>query len=212
MAFIDIFYSYIHYLVHPFKTHESFLGGGRSDDFKPLKLSVYESLGTSWVFIVFNAMFKLIILNMILVTFLDIFVEDSSFFSQMIDVNQYTSFYLLILSTILDVIFYPLFGFFIIQFWELIIKIFANLLGVEGDITEKTHRIISVSLSSNILKIIPIFGSPAQGLASMILMYAGLRKQLNTSPVLSFCILFSPIVIVLGLISVFVAIFLFLSF
>jgi hypothetical protein len=204
MAILNIFYSYIHYLIHPFKTHDYLLSPEGYEGFKPEKLSVYESLGTSWIFVVVNGLFRIIILNFVLLTFYQTFLEDSALFSEIIDINQFPSFYLLVLSTILDIIFYPLFGFFIIQFWEVVIKLFARLLDVPGDITAKVHNILAVKLSSNILRIIPIFGGPAQGLASLILMYAGLRKQLNASPVLSICIIFTPLLIMLGATSFFV--------
>ena len=202
MKLFDVIYSYIHYLIHPFKTHDYFLAPDDYQGFKPLKLSVYESLSASWVFIVINGLFRIITLNFILVAFYELFLEDSALFSEMINIQEYPGFYFLILSTILDVIFYPLFGFFIIQFWEVIIKIFGRLLEVKGDLTEKAHAILSVKMSSQILKIIPIFGGPSQSLASMILMYAGLRKQLNASPVLCLCIIFSPFVLLLALFSI----------
>jgi hypothetical protein len=207
MTVLNIIYTYIHYLIHPFKTHDYFLSPEGYEGFKPEKLSVYESLGTSWIFVVINGLFRIIILNYVLFTFYQVFLEDSALFAELININEYPGFYLLVLSTILDIIFYPLFGFFIIQFWEVVIKLFARLLEVPGDITGKVHDILAVKLSSNILRIIPIFGGPAQGLASIILMYAGLRKQLNASPVLCLCIIFSPIVLVLGVLSIFVLMF-----
>ncbi len=202
MGLLNIFYSYIHYLIHPFKTHEFLVHPDRYEGFKPVQLSAYESLTTSWVFVIISGIFRVIMLNFIILLFVDI-LEDSSFnYSQYIDIKEFPTFYFIILSSILDIIFYPLFGIIIIQFWEVIIKFYGTLLGTTGDLSAKAQNIISVYFSSSILTLIPVFGATAQSLASMILMYAGLRKQLNASPVLSICIILTPFVLVLGLLSI----------
>lgn len=207
MKLFDIFYSYIHYLIHPVKTHE-YLMNGHTDEFKPVRFSVYESLSISWVFIVLNALFRIVLINYFLLTFVDLMNDDLPFISDVIAISEFPSFYLVIFSAILDVIFYPLFGIFIIQFWEFIIKVYARLLDTEGDIVKKSHDILAVSLSSNILKIVPIVGAPSQSLANLILMYTGLRVQLDASPSLCVCILLTPMLLIIGLIFFFTVIFL----
>jgi len=77
-------------------------------------------------------------------------------------------------------------------------------LGSDENLDEKVKNIMSVALSSSILSIIPIFGGMAQKLASLILMYAGLRKQLNASIALSICIMMMPVLMFLGLTSLIV--------
>jgi hypothetical protein len=199
----EVFVSYIHYLIHPFKTHQSFLAPDNTDtgDYRPLKLSAYESLATSWLFVVINGIIKIVILNFSIHFMLDLFHESFEIGGNLIDIGEFPGLYFLVLSSFLDIIFYPLFGIFIIQFWEVIIKFYSGILGVEGDLSEKSHRIMSVYFSSSILTIIPFVGSSIQSLASMVLMYAGLREQLKTSPVLSVCIILTPILIFLGLLS-----------
>jgi hypothetical protein len=202
MKIIDVFTTYIHYLIHPFKTHEAFINPDRVEGFVPQRLSPYESLTTSWVFVILNGIFRIVTLNFVILLMLDLISDTGFDYSSFLNIEEFPSLYFVVLSSVLDIIFYPLFGIFMIQFWEVIIKLFANLLNVSGDISEKSQDIISVYFSSSILKIIPIFGAPMQSLASMILMYAGLRKQLNASPILSVCIILTPLVIMLGLASV----------
>jgi hypothetical protein len=129
-------------------------------------------------------------------------ISDTGFdYSSFLNIKEFPGLYFIVLSSVLDIIFYPLFGIFLIQFWEVIIKMFGNFLNVKGDVSGKAQDIISVYFSSSILKLIPIFGAPMQSFASMVLMYAGLRKQLNASPVLSVCIILTPFVILLALFS-----------
>ncbi len=204
MKLVDIFTTYVHYLIHPFKTHEYFLNPERAsdDEFKPVRLTSYESLATSWLFVVVNGIFKIIILNFSILFMLNLFEDNLSLGTDFINISEFPGFYFLILSSFLDIIFYPLFGIFIIQFWEVVIKFFGGLLDSTGDLSQKSHDIMSVYFSSSILNIIPFVGASIQGLASMVLMYAGLRKQLNASPVLSVCIILTPLLFILGFISV----------
>ncbi len=200
MKFIETFKTYSHYLIHPFDTHDAFLHPQDQEGIAvPQKFTAYESLAISWVFVILNGIFKIILLNMTIVWLIGLFANSSFEFSSFISPSEFPGLHFIILSTVLDIIFYPLFGIFLIQFWEVVIRAFGGLLHTQGDLHEKSQNIISVYLSSNILKVIPILGGPAQSLAAMILMYAGLRKQLNASPVLSVCIILVPFVLILAL-------------
>lgn len=196
MAIVDVLTTFIHYLIHPFKTHDIFMNQNE-DDSELMHLSVYESLGTSWVFVVFNGLVRIIILNFLLTMIFDLVQNTSLDIGLVFDISELPGYSFFVLSAVLDVIFYPLFGFFIIQYWEMIIKLMGKLLQVPGDLSKKAGDIISVSLSSHIFKIVPFFGAPVQSLAGMFLMYAGLRKQLNASPALSICIILSPVFIMM---------------
>ena len=201
MHIIDYFQSYIHYLIHPYKTHDAFMGKETGLGYKPHKMSVYESLGASWIFIVINGIVKIFLINFVIFAFLKISDIGPKIFSSLSNEDGFIGFYFIILSTILDIIFYPLFVLFLIQFWEFIIKIFARLLGHVENVDEKARSIMTVALSSHIFVIVPILGSLAQKLSAMILMYAGLRKQLNASPALSICIMLVPILLFIMLFS-----------
>lgn len=193
--------TYIHYLIHPFQTHDAFIHPERHGEKIPLKLGVYESLATSWLFVIINGVFRIILLNFTIIFLMDLFNDDIFDYSILIDLKDFSGLNFIVLSSILDIIFYPLFGIFIIQFWEVIIRFYGKALGVQGDLAEKAQSIISVYFSSSILRIIPIMGSVAQSIAAMILMYAGLRKQLRSSPVLSVCIILTPFLMLLAMVS-----------
>lgn len=208
-SIVDVIYSYFLYLTHPFKTHDMFMKPYlyEEKEYIPQKLTIYESLGTSWIFVVINGVFRIFIVNLLILGFIKLMNPTEGIFLDLYDGDKFIGFYFLVLSTILDVIFYPLFGLFLIQFWEFVIKMMSKILPVEGDVDEKAKMILSVSLSSHILMIVPIFGDMAQKLANFILMYAGLRKQLNYSPSVCLCILFSPLLILLGFFSLIMLLF-----
>jgi hypothetical protein len=209
MNLIDSLYTFFMYLVHPFKSHDFLLSS--DSDFLPKKLGVYESLGASWAFVVINGIIRIWLINLVIISFYQFTSIGDGLIDQLYNSDGFTGYYFLILSTILDVIFYPLFVLFLIQFWEFIISFFGKVMKVEGDLTQKAQDVIAVSLSSHALLVVPIFGDMAQKLASLVLMYAGLRKQLNATPVMCFCIILTPILIMLGMIA-FILLLLLLSF
>lgn len=199
MHLTEVFTTYIHYLIHPFKTHEQFLHPDRFESDLP-EYSSYQSLGISWVFAVINGLGRVVVLNFVLVMIVNL-MRDTEL-SAIINIGEISSLYLIILSTALDVIFFPLFGFFIIQFWDIIIRAIAYLLETPGNLALKADRIISVYLSANIFRIVPILGGPIKTFAGMVLMYAGLRRQLNASPLLSICIILTPALFLMVFFSV----------
>jgi hypothetical protein len=202
MKIYDLFLNYTYCLIHPFKTHELYLSNEEdANGFKPHILGIYESLGASWIFVVLSGIFRIALLNLVLFMFIHLFSTSDSSFNLISSEDGYLGFYFLLFQTILDVIFYPLAMLFLIQFWEFTIKLFGKAIGSDEDLDEKVKNIMSVALSSSILSIIPIFGGMAQKFASLILMYAGLRKQLNISVSLSLCIMMMPIVMFLGITS-----------
>lgn len=199
MTFSDALRSYFFYLAHPFKTHRILSEGENEEGIK--QLGIYESLGVSWIFIVISGMLRILMVNALIAMFLSVMDPASDLLTRFYDGDRFTGFYFLVLSTILDVIFFPLITLFVIQFWEFVIKSFANLAGVEGDIEAKTKAVVSVSLSSHILVIAPIIGDLAQKIANFTQMYAGLRERLGFSRSLSVCVLMTPVLIFMTLLS-----------
>lgn len=197
MPLIQILLTYFHYLIHPFKTHDILMNPERYPEEDLIRMSAYESLSTSWVFVMINGILRIIILNFVLVFFYDFINSSELGVFEILDLNEFPGLYFIVLSSIVDVIFYPLFGIFIIQFWELIIRFFGKLNGTQGDLTQKAQDILAVKLSSKMISVIPFIGGSLENFASMLLMYAGLRKQLNTSVPLTLCILFTPVLLML---------------
>jgi len=197
----NAFYSYIHYLIHPFESHKALLNKSGPKGF--MRLSEYESLAMSWVFVVLNGIFQITILNFLLVFVVDLASSSEYDLESLFNISGLSTYSFVILSTVLDVIFYPLFGILIIQFWQMVLNIFGKALKVEGELHQKTSDVIAVSFSSQALQIIPIVGSSLSFLAKLISMYAGLRVQLKASPLLSVIVLMTPILLILATLSFF---------
>lgn len=204
MNFTEAIQSFFFYLAHPFKTHR--LMRERPEDVASGKagfkrLGLYESLGAAWVFVVFSGMLKIIIVNILISMFMGVMDSGTDFITQIYSGDRYTGFYFLILSTILDVVFFPLITLFIVQFWEFVIKSYAKLAGVEAQVDDKVRSIVSVSLSSHIFLVAPIIGEMAQKVAGLIQMYAGIREQFGFSRSLTLCVLSTPLLIALFFMS-----------
>ncbi len=198
MNILEVLRTYVHYLIHPFKTHEQFLYPDRFEGELP-DYSSYQSLSISWVFVVFNGIGRVVLLNLVLVMMVGLLAETE--LSSVVNIGEIPSLYLIILSTVLDVIFFPLFGFFIIQFWDIVIRAVGFLLETPGNLALKADRIISVYFSANIFRVIPVLGGPIKSFAGMLLLYAGLRKQLNASPLLAACVVLTPMLFILVVVS-----------
>ena len=198
MNILEVLRTYVHYLIHPFKTHEQFLYPDRFEG-ELSDYSSYQSLSISWVFVVFNGIGRVVLLNLVLVMMVGLLAETE--LSSVVNIGEIPSLYLIILSTVLDVIFFPLFGFFIIQFWDIVIRAVGFLLETPGNLALKADRIISVYLSANIFRVIPVLGGPIKSFAGMLLLYAGLRKQLNASPLLAACVVLTPMLFILVVVS-----------
>lgn len=201
MSTVNIFYSYLMYLIHPFKTHDFLRGKDSGEDLGLMRLSLYESLGTSWVFIVFNGLIRILLINFVLILFYQFTSANDGLLSQLVQSENTTGFYFLILSTILDVIFYPVLTLIVVHFWEFIMRGYARVLGQEGDIETQARDVLTVSLSSNILMVIPIIGDLAQKIVSIFLIFVGLKKQFGMSGSLIICILMTPFVMLMGFFS-----------
>lgn len=201
----EMLITYCTYLIHPFKSHDALVK--EDQEYIKRELSLYESLGLSWLFIILSAFFRLILISFFITLFLEMTSEVNEMVESLYSGDRYIGFYFIILSTILDVVFFPLVTLFVIQFWDLIIKFFAQICNIEGDIDKKSKNILTVALSSNLFSIVPIVGSVFQRLSQLIQMYAGLRKQLNFSAGASICVLLTPYVFIAGFISFILSVF-----
>jgi hypothetical protein len=192
----DAFTTYIHYLIHPFKSHQALQENDKN--FLPGDITLYESLGISWLFILLGAFFRLIFISFLISVFVSVMDPATDLIEQFYRGDRYVGFYFVILSTLLDVIFFPLITLVAIQFWDLVIKFFVYISGIEGNSDEKVKDILSVALSSNLLYVIPIIGAAFGSLAQVVQMYAGLREQFKFSPLASILILTTPYFVMMG--------------
>ena len=112
---------------------------------------------------------------------------------------------MLLIQLVAGVTFFPLFVWIHVSFWDLMIRFFAALFNVEEvNIEKASQEIARNSLVGHIFLIIPIFGGLANTVASLVLLYAGLRNNLTLSRAQAFVVIASPVFIVLGLLFLFI--------
>jgi hypothetical protein len=186
------FNSFFLTLIHPFEAHRYYKGEETKHfrDGEIWRLNLYESVSLSWLFVIINGIARVFIIH----TLLTLFVGEGPTFLgfRLWQTDQFSSFYFIVLSIVLDMVFHPLVTLLMVQVWELIIKAYANVLDLDGDWDDIAESIMAVSLSSYFFKIIPFLGDILQSLFSIILMYAGLRERLGADRMLAIVILLTP--------------------
>jgi hypothetical protein len=185
--------SFFYNLVYPFRAHEYYKGKVVNvfDENHVWKLNLYESISLSWLFVIINGLLRILFIH----TIINMFVGDSPTVMgiELWPSDHFSSFYFILISIVLDMVFHPLFTLIMVQIWELIIKAYAHVLEIEGDWDEIAESIMTVSLSSYFFKIIPFIGDFLQSIFKFILMYSGLRVRLGASRMLTLVILLTPI-------------------
>lgn len=190
MGLFDKTEQYFKSLISPYRYHSE-LG----DD----SISIADSVLISWIFAIINGIFRILLINIVLVT-LSSYAIGPEATASLLNKDANIGYYLLILSSVLDIIFFPLFTLFIIQFWTFLIGSFAKFLKVEDDIDLKVERVVTSSLSSNAFMTIPIFGSIIQKVSSLVLLFIGMKSQLNFSSAVSVCVLLTPVFVAMVLV------------
>lgn len=202
----EILETYLMILVHPFRIHQQFrhrlpLPNTQGHLFEPLTLA--ESLGVSWVFAILRGLFKIIILNFFLQTFLKMQSEKFPFLEELFASSGTSTYYFFLFSAALDIIFFPIGAIVVTEFWAWVIRKYTALLNPDLPKDEIADQITTHALSSNVFVIIPFIGDLIQGVLYYFLLYAGLRSNLGASRSLSWVVLLTPTVFLLMLLSFF---------
>ena len=201
---IELLETYLMVLVHPFRIHQQFRHelpipnhGGKI--YSPLTLA--ESLGISWVFAVVRGLTKIIFLNFFLLSFLSMQSESFPFLQDLLKSSGSSSYYFLLFSAALDIIFFPLGALVMTEVWAWVIKRYSQWLNPELPHDLIADQITTHALSSNLFTIIPFVGEIIQAGLYYFLLYAGLRSNLGASRSLAWIILMTPTMFLLMVLS-----------
>ncbi len=191
----ELFETYLITLVHPFRLHEQFRSripfpGHEGHLYTPLTLA--EGLGISWVFALIRGLFKLVVLNYFLSSFLGLQSEEFPFLQDLLQSSGVSTYYFLLFSAALDIIFFPIGAIVMTEVWSWVIRTFGRWLNPELPADEMADQITVHALSSNVFTIIPFIGDVIQTVLYFFLLYAGLRSNLGASRSLAFVILMTP--------------------
>jgi hypothetical protein len=200
----ELLETYLMTLVHPFRIHQQFrhqlpLPNQDGHLFEPLTLA--ESVGISWVFAIVRGLFKIVILNFFLNSFLALQSPEFEVLQDLVRTSGFSTYYFFLFSAALDIIFYPIGALILTEVWTWIIKTYARWLNPDLPGEEIAHQITIGALSSNLFNIIPFVGEVIQFFAYLFLLYAGLRANLGASRSLAIVILLTPTMFLLMALS-----------
>lgn len=200
-------------LVHPFRIHQQFrfqlpLPGHKGEISKPLTLA--ESIGISWVFAIIKGLTKIVILNFFLQSFLNMQSENFPFLQELLKNSGSSTYYFLLFSAALDIIFFPISTIVMTEVWSWFIKKYAKLLNPELPAEDIADQITTHALSSNLFIIIPFIGDFIQGGLYYFLLYAGLRSNLGAGRSLAWVIILTPTILFLMILMTLLFVFFYL--
>lgn len=194
-AVLQLFETYLLPIVHPFRIHRHFhmnlpLPGREGESVGALNLS--EALLFSWMFAVLKGLMRIVLINIFIQSFISFQSENFPFFEMVAQEAGLTTYYFLLFSAMLDIVFFPILTMVTTEFWAQVIRIFAKLMKFEGDSEEAAHQITVTALSSYVFFLVPLIGELIQTIMYYLMLYAGLRENLRASKSLAFVILVAP--------------------
>lgn len=196
--FVSLLETYLMVLVHPFRIHQQFrhrlpLPNHEGHLYEPLTLA--ESLGISWIFAVIRGLCKILVLNYFLQAFVTLQSDRFPLLQEIVSSSGISTYYFLLFSAALDIIFFPVISLIMTEFWAWIIRRYSQWLNPDAPDEEIADQITTHALSSNLFNIIPVIGDMIQSLLYYFLLYAGLRSNLGASRSLAWVILLTPMVL-----------------
>jgi hypothetical protein len=212
MKFIlELVETYFMVLIHPYRIHQQFryhlaLPGQENHLFAPLTLS--EALGISWVFAIVRGLGKLLLMNFFLQSFLNLQSDRFPVLQDLIISSGISTYYFLLFSSALDIIFFPISALVMTEIWSWVIRVYSKWLNPDLPHEEIADQITTHALSSNLFSIIPFLGDLIQSALYYFLLYAGLRSNLGASRSLAWVILLTPTLLAM----IFVSLLLFILF
>lgn len=219
---IELLNDYITAFLHPFKNQLGFrqlrqrgheLAGTLplrlADDDVPtqseledhISLKFLDMLGVSWIFIAIEGFYAVLALHLGQMFFQSWTSPEEIALLLPIDTTLYTQ-RALLTATLAKVAFFPIIFWFYATFWKVLIKFFANLFQVEGNIPRITDQIVHQSLSAHLMLAIPVFGKMLRHLLGLVHIFAGLRENMRMTVLQSLVVILSP-AIMLTMISAF---------
>jgi hypothetical protein len=198
--------TYLTVLVHPFRIHQQFrhalpIPNHEGHLYPPLTLA--ESLGISWIFAILRGLGKIIIMNFFLQSFLNMQSENFPILQELLKSSGTSTYYFLLFSAALDIIFFPVATIVMTELWAWVIRKYATWLNASLPADEISDQITTHALSSSVFMIIPFIGDIIQSLLYYFLLYAGIRSNLGASRSLTWVILLTPTILLLMFMSMF---------
>lgn len=213
----ELFQTYVMSLVRPFATQErlrlqresgmrkeqgvvSLFGEApQVNEFETdSSLSFVDAMSMSWFLSILKALYAVVAM-LIGLEWLGVMGEDGSYIKELQFWSERTQTITVFMIT-LEVILFPLTLWFYAKFWGVVIRFFGDVFEVEGDCTQISEQIVNHSLSSHLFLVIPVFGELAKHASSLVLIYAGLKRNMGLNTIQSLIVLLSPLMLLLFII------------
>lgn len=219
---IELLNDYITAFLHPFKNQLGFrhlrqrsheltgtLPLRLADDDIPtqseledhISLKYLDMLGVSWLFVAIEGFYAVLALHLGQMFFQTWTSPEEIALLLPIDTTLYTQ-RAVLTATLAKVAFFPIIFWLYTTFWKVLIKFFANLFQVEGNISRITDQVVHQSLSAHLMLAIPVFGKMLRHLLGLVHIFAGLRENMQMTVLQSLVVILSP-AIMLTMISAF---------
>lgn len=157
-------------------------------------LGFVEVMGVSWFFIAIEAFYAVMALH-----FGNLFFQSWNSPQDLalllpVDLSLY-SHKAMLTAALAKVAFFPLIFWLWANAWKFLIRFFARLFQVEGDLYKMSEQIVNQSMTSHSMLAIPIFGRLLRHLSGFVHIFAGLRENMGMSVLQSVIVIVSPAVI-----------------
>jgi hypothetical protein len=202
----DAFYSYFVMLIHPFKTHEmlrqqrmairdrsTIIPFSISEEkYNLIQLKREEVICFSWIMEIISAIYTILSINLG-ISALNYFNSGSSINSWIASELYYSGQVTTIAYTLLTIVLFPVTAWIYIKVWEMIVVFFMKLFEYDELDEYGAIDVVTSTLSSNILLIVPLFGGVLAKLYQLLLFFAGLKSNLGMNTQQSILVLMAPI-------------------
>jgi hypothetical protein len=161
-------------------------------------LTFVDAMCMSWTFSILKAVYAIIAM-LIGLEWLGVMGQEGGYLEELKFWSNRAQ-TITVFMIILEVILFPLTLWFYAKFWGVVIRFFGDVFDVKGDCTNISEQIVNHSLSSHFFLIIPIFRELAKHVSSLMLIYAGLKRNMGLSTIQSLIVLLSPVMLLLFII------------
>jgi hypothetical protein len=115
--------------------------------------------------------------------------------------SGFSTYYFLLFSASLDIIFFPITALIMTEVWSWMIRLYSKWLNPDLPHEEIADQVSTHALSANLFSIIPFLGDLIQSGLYYFLLYAGLRSNLGASRSLAWVILLTPTLLAMMVLS-----------
>jgi hypothetical protein len=189
--------NYLHWFLHPSQIYNHLLDSNQfkiglvenlNEQNDNLSLSYTEVISVSWIFNFIKSIYSIIIIwasYSFIAT--PLMKSDISF------ALPATGQKIMMLSSISFAVIFPIYSYLYFFFWEIVISFLMSLFGKSYFDKKKIQQVLISSFTSNILLLVPVFGSFLRYCISIFYFFIGLRRNLKLSTTQSVLVLLIPV-------------------